>query len=63
MKEEQSKAPIVEAIIQYHQSGIIPFTTPGHKMGAGILEADKAAIGTDTFFNDVPMQNGVDDRR
>jgi arginine decarboxylase len=63
MKKDQSKAPIVEAILQYHQSGIIPFTTPGHKMGAGILEADKAAIGADTFYNDIPMQNGADDRR
>jgi len=63
MKKDQSKAPILEAIQEYQKSGIIPFTTPGHKMGAGILEEDKAVIGSSSFLNDIPMQNGADDRR
>lgn len=63
MKRGQSKAPILEAIQKYHESGIIPFTTPGHKMGAGIFEEDKSIIGEKTFFNDISMQNGLDDRR
>src|SRR4051812_5709994 len=63
MKREQRKAPIIEAIQQYHEKGITPFTTPGHKRGTGIFEDDKVLIGSDAFFNDIPMQNGVDDRR
>lgn len=63
MKKDQSKAPIIEAIEQYHQSGIVPFTTPGHKMGAGVLDEDKAVLGEGAFYNDIPMQNGADDRR
>src|SRR4051812_44011907 len=63
MKKDQSKAPIIEAIQEYHKSGIIPFTTPGHKCGAGIFETDKAAIGAEAYYNDIAMQNGADDRR
>jgi arginine decarboxylase len=63
MKKDQRKAPIIDAIKQYHQSGIVPFTTPGHKKGAGVSEEDKAAIGEGAFYNDIPMQNGADDRR
>jgi arginine decarboxylase len=62
MKKDQRKAPIVDAIQQYHNSGIIPFTTPGHKKGAGVSAADKALLGEDVFYNDIPIQNGVDDR-
>src|SRR3954462_13812813 len=63
MKKDQSKAPIVEAIKKYHESGIIPFTTPGHKMGKGISEDDREIIGAQVFYNDISMQNGADDRR
>ncbi len=63
MKKNQRKAPLIEAIQRYHESGITPFTTPGHKRGAGVLEEDKAAIGEGAFYNDIPMQNGADDRR
>jgi len=63
MKDGQNKAPILEAILQYHESGIIPFTTPGHKRGNGLLQQDRLTIGEGAFFNDIPMQNGADDRR
>jgi arginine decarboxylase len=63
MKKDQSKAPILEAIQKYHASGITPFTTPGHKLGNGVLDEDRKLIGEGTFFNDMPMQNGADDRR
>src|SRR4051812_16859860 len=63
MKSDHSKAPILEGIKKYQQSGIIPFTTPGHKMGAAISKEDKELLGEGTFYNDISMQNGVDDRR
>jgi arginine decarboxylase len=63
MKKNQSKAPIIEAIQKYHESGITPFTTPGHKRGAGVFNEDKEAVGIGAFYNDIPMQNGADDRR
>ncbi|MFL5811844.1 MAG: aminotransferase class I/II-fold pyridoxal phosphate-dependent enzyme [Flavisolibacter sp.] len=63
MKKNQSKVPIIEAIQKYHQSGITPFTTPGHKKGAGIFDEDKEAVGSGVYYNDISMQNGADDRR
>jgi arginine decarboxylase len=63
MKRGQNKAPILDAIKKYHESGITPFTTPGHKTGAGVFEEDKAIIGDSPFLNDISMQNGLDDRR
>lgn len=60
--KDQSKAPIIEAIKRYHKSGIIPFTTPGHKMGKGVLEEDREFL-EHALYNDIPMQNGADDRR
>jgi arginine decarboxylase len=63
MKKDQKKAPILDAIKAYRKSGITPFTTPGHKMGAGVLKPDLDFIGPGAFLNDIPMQNGADDRR
>src|SRR5206468_2853347 len=63
MKKNQSKAPIIEAIQKYNQSGITPFTTPGHKRGAAIFDEDKEVLGAGAFYNDISMQNGADDRR
>ncbi|MDB5232956.1 MAG: ldcC [Chitinophagaceae bacterium] len=63
MKQDHSKAPIIEAIQHYHESGVIPFTTPGHKLGNGVLPEDKTAIGAGAYYNDMAMQNGADDRR
>ena len=63
MKKNQDKAPIMEAIQKYHETGITPFTTPGHKCGAGVFNEDKEAVGVGAFYNDIPMQNGADDRR
>jgi len=63
MKRGQNKAPILDAIKKYHESNITPFTTPGHKKGAGVFEEDKFAIGEGSFLNDISMQNGLDDRR
>src|SRR5437763_401450 len=62
-KKDQKKAPILEAIKKYHQKGIIPFTTPAHKRGEGVLEEDKIALGPDIYYNDITMQNGADDRK
>src|SRR5215207_9785816 len=62
-KEDHTKAPIVEAIERYHKSGIVPFTTPGHKRERGIRAETKRALGAATFRNDITMQNGADDRR
>src|SRR5215203_703039 len=62
-KEDHTKAPIVEAIERYHKSGIVPFTTPGHKRDRGVTAEIKHALGAETYRNDITMQNGADDRR
>jgi len=63
MKKDHSKAPILEAIKKYHDSAITPFTTPGHKCGAGVFKQDQEAVASGAYFNDISMQNGLDDRR
>lgn len=63
MKGNHKKAPILEAIEKYRNSGITPFTTPGHKMGEALQPEDLEFIGPLTFRNDISMQNGADDRR
>src|SRR4051812_15294143 len=64
MKKNHTRAPIVEALRAYNASGITPFTTPGHKRGRGIIGDDATAgLGSEVYRADVPMLNGVDDRR
>jgi arginine decarboxylase len=62
VSEDQSKAPILEAIQHFHEQGFLPFTTPGHKMGRGIDEYTASVLGRSTFFNDIPELEGLNDR-
>ena len=35
---DQSKTPYFQALLEYVDSGVIPFHTPGHKQGIGMGE-------------------------
>lgn len=56
---DQHEAPFFEALRAYAASGATPFSTPGHKRGAG-APAGLAALLPDALRVDVPHGGGVD---
>jgi arginine decarboxylase len=62
MSEDQSKAPILEAIQRFHEKNTLPFTTPGHKVGQGIDEYTASILGRSAFVNDITELAGLNDR-
>src|SRR5260370_23025366 len=58
---DHTQAPLVDGIREYRELDIVPFTTPGHKRGAGISPETGAALGWDAFHNDISVGAGVDD--
>jgi len=57
-----SRAPILEALAEYHRSGQLPFTPPGHKQGRGADPRVRAVLGDAVFHSDVLAVSGLDDR-
>lgn len=49
---EQSRAPLWEAIINYHKKRVIPFHTPGHKLRSGVFPSIAAKIGKQVWTID-----------
>uniref|UniRef100_A0AAU2VEQ8 Ornithine decarboxylase n=1 Tax=Streptomyces sp. NBC_00003 TaxID=2903608 RepID=A0AAU2VEQ8_9ACTN len=60
---DQSKAPVLEALQAYHESGQTPFTPPGHKQARGVDPRVRAVLGDAVFLSDVLAISGLDDRR
>ena len=59
---DHSKAPVLEALADYHRRGYRPFTPPGHKQGRGADPRVRAVLGDDVFGSDVLAIAGLDDR-
>ncbi|WP_329046654.1 aminotransferase class I/II-fold pyridoxal phosphate-dependent enzyme [Amycolatopsis sp. NBC_01488] len=59
---DHSKAPVLEALRDYHRTGYVPFNAPGHKQGRGIDPRVLDVVGADVFKADVIALNGLDDR-
>ncbi|MEW2135709.1 ornithine decarboxylase [Streptomyces sp. NPDC005409] len=59
---DQSKAPVLDALATYHESGQTPFTPPGHKQGRGADRRVRAVLGDAVFRSDVLATSGLDDR-
>ena len=53
--------PILEGIQRYHELGIVPFSTPGHKLGAGADEELIEPTAKRHFAADIPLGGGVGD--
>ncbi len=58
---DQSQAPFFGALLAYRDAGIIPFSTPGHKLGNGAPPELIDAIGMAALGLDIPNGGGVDD--
>lgn len=59
---DHSRAPVLEALAQFHRLRHLPFIPPGHKQGRGVDQAVLDVMGRDVFRSDVILMNGLDDR-
>ncbi len=50
---DQHRAPILMALKARRDSSTVPFTTPGHKLGAGADPHLVQLLGADLFANDI----------
>ena len=58
----QSRAPVQDALAEYHHLGRYGFTPPGHRQGRGIDPRVREIMGLDPFRDDVLASSGLDDR-
>lgn len=50
---DQNRAPVLEAIEEYHRKGTRSFSLPGHRFGAGVDDETARVLSRDTFRADV----------
>src|SRR6195952_1661896 len=60
---DQSEAPLLDALRDYHQSDRYGFTPPGHRQGAGTDPRVPEVLGREPFRADVLASGGLDDRK
>lgn len=60
---DHSRAPLLEALADYHQKNRYGFSPPGHRQGRGIDERVVAVLGREPFRDDVLASGGLDDWR
>jgi arginine/lysine/ornithine decarboxylase len=60
---DQTTAPVLEALREYHRRDYSSFSPPGHKQGKGIDELVRQVVGAEAFRSDVLASGGLDDRR
>jgi arginine/lysine/ornithine decarboxylase len=59
---DQHRAPLLEAMAEYHRVGRYGFTPPGHRQGRGVDPRVLEVMGSDPFRDDVLASAGLDDR-
>src|SRR5437763_590561 len=57
-----SRAPLLDALAEYHRLDRYGFTPPGHRQGRGIDPRVRAVMGLDAFHDDLLASSGLDDR-
>ncbi|WP_344015913.1 ornithine decarboxylase [Streptomyces thermospinosisporus] len=62
MSADHSRAPVLEALEDYHRHGRLGFTPPGHKQARGADPAAREILGDAVFLGDVLASGGLDDR-
>jgi len=58
---DRSRAPVLQALRDYHDPGYVPFNPPGHKQGRGVDPRVLEVMGEAVFRSDVISLNGLDD--
>ena len=59
---DHSRAPLLEALADYHRLDRYGFTPPAHRQGRGIDPRVREIMGLDPFRDDVLASAGLDDR-
>ncbi|MFI9825680.1 aminotransferase class I/II-fold pyridoxal phosphate-dependent enzyme [Streptomyces sp. NPDC052013] len=62
MTADHSRAPVLEALEEYHRRGRLGFTPPGHKQARGADPAAREVLGDAVYLGDVLASGGLDDR-
>ncbi|WP_405640492.1 aminotransferase class I/II-fold pyridoxal phosphate-dependent enzyme [Streptomyces sp. NBC_00019] len=62
MTVDHTRAPVLEALDDYHRQGRLSFTPPGHKQARGADPAVREVLGDAVFLGDVLASGGLDDR-
>jgi arginine decarboxylase len=63
MGGDQDRAPVLDALVQYHAVGRYGFTPPGHRGTHGADPRALQVLGADVYRNDVLSTAGLDDRK
>src|SRR5918994_211781 len=58
---DHRRVPLLEGVVAYQRQGIVPFSTPGHKLGIGADEELLETFGDRAFLSDIPLGGGVGD--
>jgi arginine/lysine/ornithine decarboxylase len=58
---DHHQAPLLAGIHAYQRQGIVPFSTPGHKLGHGADAALRETFGARAFTSDIPLGGGIGD--
>ncbi|MFI2642169.1 aminotransferase class I/II-fold pyridoxal phosphate-dependent enzyme [Streptomyces sp. NPDC018610] len=62
MAVDHTRAPVLEALVDYRRDGRLSFTPPGHKQARGADPAVREVLGDAVFLGDVLASGGLDDR-
>jgi arginine decarboxylase len=60
-KLDQSKTPYFQALLEYVDSGVLPFHTPGHMQGRGTELSFREFVGDNILAIDLTPMPGIDD--
>ncbi|HET9029800.1 MAG TPA: hypothetical protein VFN49_06450, partial [Candidatus Aquilonibacter sp.] len=58
---DQSRTPYFQALLDYVDSGVQPFHTPGHMQGHGADRAFREFVGDNILAIDLTPMPGIDD--
>ncbi|MDQ2908897.1 MAG: arginine decarboxylase, partial [Candidatus Eremiobacteraeota bacterium] len=58
---DQRRTPYFDALLDYVDSGVIPFHTPGHMQGRGMDRALRDFLGDNVLAIDLTQIRGLDD--
>jgi arginine/lysine/ornithine decarboxylase len=59
---DHSRAPLLEAVADYHRKDRYGFTPPGHRQGRGADPRARDILGADPYRSDLLASAGLDDR-